>query len=330
MKTSMINGIKILLLCGIAGGIGSCNVGNMAPIANTATLPPKLSDYGVFPDGTIDRPAAGFRSYRLATPLFTDYAEKQRMFHLPPGTQLSFDPSGNPVFPDSSILVKTFFYYRDKRNPAAGKQLIETRLLVKLGGQWNVGTYKWNDAQTDALLLESGADETVSWVNERGIRKTLRYHIPSNEECSSCHRSGRSITPIGPKARNLNFPLTDHPNHQNQLLHFEQTGLATLRPDDLLAPLPDWQDQSIPLGQRARAYLEVNCAHCHSSVGFAESTHLYLGYELPLAATRIEARKDHILHRIQATDPDIRMPQLGTTVPDSAGVALIKAYIQSL
>ncbi|MBO9611192.1 MAG: hypothetical protein J7619_00785 [Dyadobacter sp.] len=329
MKTTMISS-AIFLLYGVAGGISSCEVGNMAPIANTATLPAKLSDYGIFPDGTVDQLAPGFHKYDLATQLFTDYAEKRRLFHLPLGAQFSFDPSGNPVFPDSSVLVKTFFYYKDKRNPAAGKQLIETRLLVKLEGQWNVGTYKWNDTQTDALLLESGTDETVSWVNERGVRKTLRYHIPSREECTSCHRSGRSITPIGPKARNLNIPLAGQPDHPNQLLHFRQAGLVTLQPGDLLTPLPDWQDLSVPLDQRARAYLDVNCAHCHSSVGFAESTRLYLGYELPLSSTRIHTRRDHILHRIQSANSNIRMPRLGTTVPDSAGVALIKAYIQSL
>lgn len=329
MKTYLINS-AIVLLCGVAGGVGSCDFGNMAPIANTATLPPKLSDYRIFPDGSIERPAAGFHRYGLATQLFTDYAEKQRLLHLPEGARFSFDSSGNAVFPDSSILVKTFFYYPDKRNPVAGKQLIETRLLVKVKGQWNVGTYQWNAAQTDAFLLEGGADETVSWVNERGFRKTLRYHIPSTEECSSCHRSDRSITPIGPKARNLNVSLTDHPHHENQLLHFQQAGLLTLQPNNLPAPLPDWKDSSIALDQRARAYLDVNCAHCHSSVGFAESTRLFLGYEVPFSATRIGARKDHILHRIQATNPNIRMPQLGTTVPDSVGVALIKAYIQSL
>ena len=320
----------MLLLCGVAAGTCSCEVGNMAPIANTAALPARLSDYGIFPDGAIDQPVAGFHKYHLATQLFTDYAEKQRLLHLPRGARFSFDPSGNAVFPDSSILVKTFFYYPDKRNPAGGKQLIETRILIKIQGQWNVGTYKWNAAQTDAFLLESGTDETVSWVNEQGFRKTLRYHIPSREACASCHRSGRSITPIGPKARNLNLSLTSHPNRENQLLHFQRAGLLTLQPDDLLAPLPDWQDSSIALDQRARAYLDVNCAHCHSSVGFAESTRLFLGYEVPFSATRIGARKDHILHRIQATNPNIRMPQLGTTVPDSAGVALITAYIQSL
>ncbi|HWV28936.1 MAG TPA: hypothetical protein VN038_04765 [Dyadobacter sp.] len=329
MRIYLINS-AIFLLCGVAGGISSCDVGNMAPISNTATLAPKLSDYGIFPDGSIERPAASFHRYHLATQLFTDYAEKQRLLHLPEGMRFSFDSSGNAVFPDSSILVKTFFYYPDKRKPAAGKQLIETRLLVKVKGQWNVGTYKWNAAQTDAFLLEGGVDETVSWMNERGLRKTLRYHIPSNEECSSCHRSGRSITPIGPKARNLNIALADHPNQENQLLHFQQAGLLTLQPNDLLVPLPDWQDPSIALEQRARAYLDVNCAHCHSSVGFAESTRLFLGYEVPFASTRIGTRKDHILHRIQATNPNIRMPQLGTTVPDSVGVALIKAYIQSL
>lgn len=329
MKTILI-GSAVLLLLGIAGGISSCEVGNMAPIANTATLAVKLSDYGMFQKGSVDQPAAGFHRYSLSTQLFTDYAEKLRLLHLPPGMTLSFDESGNPVFPDSSILVKTFFYYLDKRNPAAGKQLVETRLLVKVQGQWNVGTYKWNESQTDAFLLDGGTDETVSWVNEYGVRKSIRYHIPAREECSSCHRSGRSIIPIGPKARNLNISLADHPSHENQLVHFWQKGLLTLKADDLLAPLPDWQNPSHTVEQRARAYLDVNCAHCHSARGFAQNTRLFLDYGLPFANTRIQARKDHILHRMQAADPNIRMPKLGITVPDSAGLALISTYIRSL
>lgn len=318
---------ECFVLFGLMLAFASCDVPNLQPIANRAALRARLSDYAVFQNGSADQPAAGFHQYRLATELFTDYAEKQRLFHLPLGTQLTFDQNGNPVFPDSSILVKTFFYYLDKRNPAAGKRLIETRLLVKVQGSWNAGTYKWNEAQTDAFLLEGGADQNVSWLDAQGTRRSVLYHIPATSDCSACHRSDRSIIPIGPKARNLNIPL---PGRQNQLVHFQKMGIMRLAPSDLQTQLPDWKDPAQTLEQRARAYLDVNCAHCHASQGYAQSTRLFLDFELPLPDTRIHARKDHILHRVQATNQNIRMPMLGTTVPDSAGVALIRAYIQSL
>ncbi|WP_342085596.1 hypothetical protein [Dyadobacter sp. OTU695] len=329
MKTILIKHTVFLLL-GLANAISSCDVNDLKPIANSATLPMRLSDYNIFQNGGAGLPTARFHTYRLATPLFTDYAEKQRLLYLPQGTHLSFDQAGNPVFPDSSMLVKTFFYYSDKRDTKAGKRLIETRILIKIDGQWNVGTYEWDEAQTDAFLLEGGTDKPVNWVNEMGVRKTILYHIPSSAECSGCHRSDQSVTPIGPKARNLNIPLEGHSDPENQLSYFQKTGIVKLAPADQLITLPDWQNPSHTLAQRARAYLDVNCAHCHSTKGLAQSTRLLLDYALPFADTRIHARRNDILYRIQSTNKNIRMPKLGITVPDSAGIALIKAYIQSL
>lgn len=273
MKTILIKYPGFLLLC-LAHVISSCEFNDLQPITNSATLPARLSDYGIFPNGGTGLPTAGFHPYQLATPLFTDYAEKQRLLYLPKGTHLSFDQAGNPVFPDSSILVKTFFYYSDKRDTAAGKQLIETRILVKVEGRWNVGTYEWNEAQT--------------------------------------------------------ISLKGHPGHENQLLNFQKNGVVKLASADLQTALPDWQNSSHALAQRARAYLDVNCAHCHSSTGLAQNTRLFLDYSLPFAETRIHARRNDILHRMQSANQNIRMPKLGTTIADSAGVVLIKAYIQSL
>ncbi len=309
MKTILIKHTVFILL-GLANVISSCGDNDLQPIANSATLPTRLSDYGMFVNGGTGLPTAGFHPYRLATPLFTDYAEKQRLLYLPKGSHLSFDHTGNPVFPDSSMLVKTFFYYADKRDTTAGKLLIETRILIKVDGQWNVGTYEWNEAQTDAFLLDGGTDKTVSWVNESGVRKSIFYHIPSSADCSGCHRFGQSIIPIGPKARNLNISLKGHPGHENQLLNFQKNGIVKLAPADLQTALPDWQNSPHTLAQRARAYLDVNCAHCHSSTGLAQNTRLFLDYTLPFEETRIHARRDDILHRMQSTNKNVRMPKL--------------------
>src|ERR1044072_1103682 len=121
--------------------------GNCASAAEYGTtLMPRLSDYKIFAgDPAALIPGNGFQLYELATGLFTDYAEKQRLIKLPAGKTMLAVNEGLPQFPDSTILVKTFYYFNDKREPSKGKRLIETRLLVKDNGQWTAGTYVWND-----------------------------------------------------------------------------------------------------------------------------------------------------------------------------------------
>ena len=46
-------------------------------------------------------------------------------------------------------------------------------------------------------------------------------------------------------------------------------------PLDLISPV-DWMDESQDLNERVRSYLDVNCGHCHSPTGNANSTGLYL------------------------------------------------------
>ncbi len=44
--------------------------------------------------------------------------------------------------------------------------------------------------------------------------------------------------------------------------------------------LPDWKDaKNFTVDQRARAYHDINCAHCHTKGGDACNTGLFLGYE---------------------------------------------------
>src|SRR5258705_12775464 len=105
------------------------------PDANTAGFLPQLSAYHIFkgnPQNLV--PEAGFHAYTLATSLFTDYAEKQRLIRLPAGTKMTKIDEDLPDFPDSTIIVKTFFYYNDKRDTTKGRRIIETRLLIKSAG----------------------------------------------------------------------------------------------------------------------------------------------------------------------------------------------------
>lgn len=288
-------------------------------------LLPLISDYKIFagePEALV--PDNGFQLYELATGLFTDYAEKQRLIKLPAGKTIVAINDGLPQFPDSTILVKTFYYFNDKREPSKGKRLIETRLLVKLNNQWLAGTYIWNDAQTDAVLVNKGAGVPVSWIDENANRNTISYRIPSPKDCASCHNSNNVLMPVGIKVRNLNREVVRNNVAINQLQHLQNTGVMNAVDATRFSQLPDWKNEEYTMTERARGYLDVNCAHCHSDKGSCASSSLRFGWDIPLADTRISNKKDRIIKMMEKG----RMPRIGTTIIDKEALTLIKKYLQ--
>lgn len=299
----------------------------LVSIENNIALLPMISDYNIFqgnPSNLI--PANGFKLYELATQLFTDYAEKQRLIKIPAGYLMSAVDDRLPNFPDGTILVKTFFYYNDKRDTSSGKKIIETRLLIKHDSKWNVGTYLWNNEQTEAILISTGLNKTINWIDGNGNGKVISYHIPNKRECNTCHQSGNSIIPIGPKIRNLNIDITRNSVAVNQLNYFQDSMMITPINPSSFHVLPNWQNTSNTLEERARAYLDINCAHCHNKNGFASNSNLFLSYETPFNETKIADKKDGISGNMSQGG----MPKLGTTIIDEEGLALIKEYIATL
>ena len=108
----------------------------------TVSFESKLSDYNIF-EGTPSalKPTDDFELLELSSSLFTDYAHKQRLIKVPKGFKIFKLRDGTLDFPDGTILTKTFFYYDDDRDTSLGKRIIETRLLIKESGTWNVATY---------------------------------------------------------------------------------------------------------------------------------------------------------------------------------------------
>lgn len=300
--------------------------GNCASAAEYGTtLMPRLSDYKIFAgDPAALIPGNGFQLYELATGLFTDYAEKQRLIKVPAGKTMLAVNEGLPQFPDSTILVKTFYYFNDKREPSKGKHLIETRLLVKDNGQWTAGTYVWNDTQTDAVLVSKGASVPVSWIDESADRNTISYRIPSTKDCASCHNSSNVLMPVGIKIRNLNREVVRNNVAINQLQHLQNAGVLNAVDAARFSQLPDWQNEKYTMIERVRAYLDVNCAHCHSDKGSCAFSALRFGWEIPLADTRINNKKDRIIKMMEKG----RMPRIGTTIIDKEALTLIKKYLQ--
>jgi uncharacterized repeat protein (TIGR03806 family) len=326
MKRSISLTIAVIIasiLC--MTGLMSWNPKNINPTP-TAFLP-QLSGYHIFKTPQRDlQPERAYHPYSLATPLFTDYAEKQRLICLPQGTKMIKTNEELPEFPDSTIIVKTFYYYNDKRDTTKGKHIIETRLLIRTAGAWIGATYRWNDTQTDAVLQKSSQNIPVSWITDGGQQQNISYHVPGTKECATCHNSNDQLLPIGLKLRNLNFDILDNNQSVNQLRSLQGIGiLDEFDPHQITATAKAF-NTSHPLADQVRAYLDINCAHCHNPGGDAKRTKLFLAYGIPIDQTDMIKKKDKIIKKFQKG----KMPRLGTTIVHTEAVQLLKDYLSDL
>ena len=290
-------------------------------------LRPKLSEYHIYLGNPSDlTPTKEFLKYELASTLFTDYAEKSRLIKVPAGTKLEITNNGLPQFPDGTILVKTFYYWNDKRDTTKGKRIIETRILLKANNEWQAGTYVWNIEQTEAVLTAGGMKANVSWLDEKGTSKEIAYKVPSVKQCGSCHNSNNRLNPVGFKVQNLNINVPVNNTQINQLKYFSDKGITNKITPSSFATLPAWNNNAYSLEQRVRAYLEVNCAHCHNENGFCAASGFRPGFENSLSETKIPKKGNKILKFLKSG----RMPLLGTTVIHQEAVQLIEEYLKSV
>ncbi|NVJ99768.1 MAG: hypothetical protein HWE25_16575 [Alphaproteobacteria bacterium] len=313
----------------------------------------KLSEYRLFRDGKAQMPNKGVHPYELVTPLFTDYAHKYRFVYVPEGKAASYNDREAFEFPVGTVLVKTFAYPTDFRKPQDDIRLVETRLLIRQEKGWNAWAYVWNADMTDADLKVAGKTLPVSWVDEKGDTRNIQYVVPNRNQCKGCHVLGDSFSPIGPKARNLNKHYGYDAGSMNQIAYWSAHGLLEGAPDPADAPkVPAFDDENAPLNDRARAYLDVNCAHCHRKEGPGSTSGLFLtwwetnkttwGYlKRPVAAGRGSGgfaydiapgkpEESILIYRLNSTDPGVMMPEVGRTTVHEEGLDLLRDWIRSL
>ncbi|SHI56352.1 conserved hypothetical protein, HNE_0200 family [Arenibacter nanhaiticus] len=296
---------------------------------NEIKFSPTLSSYGFF-QGKMSNliPSPNVEVFELSAPLFSDYAEKQRLFKIPKDSTITILKTGKLDFPEGSILAKTFFYRIDDEVNAL--KILETRLLIKKDSRWNFATYQWNEPQTEAFLTLEGADSQINWMDNNNKYRQINYHIPSPNECIACHKSNGKIQPIGPKVGNLKKWFINQGDTIDQWQHFiDKKLIVSNNLHDGIEKLPDYNDVQKDLTKRARAYLDINCAHCHNPLGIANYKTLNLGYEVPYEKTGIALKYPKIIHRMKITG-DLHMPKLGTTILHDEGYDLIKEYVQQL
>jgi len=313
------------------------NLSTQTDVYSFTTLPPNvatefkpsLSEMNLFVGNLEDLQITPYAfKYNLSTTLFSDYAHKQRIIALPEDTSMEFDGDGLPIFPDNTVIAKTFYYNTDERDLSLGRQIIETRILIKISGVWETGDYKWNAAQTEAVLDIAGSTLPITWIDAEGTNNSITYKIPSNTDCFTCHHNNDDIQPIGPKLRSMNFDI-DGVNQLEQFINNQQlTGVAS---STSVRSLPNWEDTSLDIDERARAYMDINCAHCHIPGGScADESTLNFAFETPLEETNIEDQTFLINYRINADVDGLRMPFIGTTILHTEGVDLIQEYIDTL
>lgn len=312
-----------------------------------------LDAYRLFADAGGRTPNDRVTPYALNTPLFSDYAEKHRFVFLPPGKAAAYTAAGALDFPVGTTLVKTFAYPADLRRPNEKVRFLETRLLIRRADGWAALAYVWNDDQTLATLKRAGTRLDVSFVDAAGRARRVDYAVPNVNQCKECHAVAGEMSPLGPKARNLNGAFAYAAGRENQLAHWTRAGMLTGAPSPAKAPRTAvWDDVADPLAARAEAYLDANCAHCHNAQGMASNSGLFLDVEetrpaargvgkRPVAAGRGsgglevsiapgDPAASILLHRMKSTEPGVMMPELGRSLVHEEGVALVGAYIAKL
>lgn len=290
-----------------------------------------LSELNLFSGNLGDLIATPYAfEYNLNTTLFSDYAYKYRLIALPNGTTLSSNGDGLPNFPDNTVIAKTFYYNIDERDASLGRNLVETRVIIKMNGVWEFGNYIWNEDQSDAILDYEGLVKPISWINAEGVAQNINYEIPSVENCFTCHQSYGNSTPIGPKLRSMNFDIDGVNQLQKLIANGQLTNLTDI---STIRILPNWKDTSVSEEIRVRSYFDMNCAHCHSAGGFHTVNYydaLNVAYETSFDDSHIFDKRYNIIARIQTSIDGYSMPYLGVTSPHQEALDLIIPYLESL
>jgi len=372
------------MLLGVLLAVAGCSRTPSSPVFHDAIDPPTLAEWGVFAidDGRLI-PQEGVVDYELNTPLFSDYAHKLRTVWMPAGTQGRYTAEGELEFPVGTIITKTFYYplaaardasrvlrTAEPRGLEAGGRLIldevrliETRILVHRSSGWAASTYVWDASQREARLERTGAIRPLTLVDASSqtvgrASVDFDYVVPDVNQCAGCHATDvkRAVmSPIGLKVRHVN---RDHlyggeVGRRNQLEYWAESGRLGVSATNASAAAPpraaSWDDVSASLEARARAYLDINCSHCHNPRGPADTSGLSLEAsetsavalgvcKSPIAAGRGTGNRKFGLvpgapeesitvYRMASTDPGAMMPELGRALAHEEGVALISRWI---
>ena len=330
------------------------------PASFGGSLPPQLSQTGVFTNTPAMNPAAALIPYSVNAPLWSDEAVKTRYLAVPndgapytPGEQIAFAPTGEWTFPAGTVFVKTFELATNETNPNL-KRRLETRLLVRdtTGTVYGV-TYKWRADNSDADLLSGSLSEDIQIITATGTRIQTWYY-PGSSDCLLCHTPAANyVLGVNTRQINGNFTYPSTSQTDNQLRSLNRLGLLNPAVSEAdissYARLSALTNLSATLEERARSYLDANCAHCHRPGGSGPTMDARfdtipanqniinavlakgnLGYDNARVVVPKDLYRSVLWDRMISTNPAIKMPALARNLVDTSAVQVIGDWINSL
>jgi uncharacterized repeat protein (TIGR03806 family) len=319
------------------------------PERASGEIPRQLSQTGAFKNTAKLLPNSALIPYDLIVSFWSDGAAKTRWISIP-DEKIKFAPAGEWVFPKGTVFVKHFELATDETHPEI-KRRLETRLLVcdADGGVYGV-TYKWLADNRGADLLDTNLTEAITIKTATGTR-TQTWYYPSRQDCLACHTANAGYV-LGVKTRQLNRDFV-YPTGttDNELRAWNHLGLFDTNLDEaslkVLPKLARADDETRTLEDRARSYLDANCANCHRPHGTV--AYFDARYATPLAQQNlingpvlIDERIDHphiiapndiwrsILFMRANTIESFKMPPLARNAIDEPGMKLLRQWIESL
>ena len=342
--------------------------------SNAAEFPRRLSQTGLFDSMSEHTPKEGVLPFVINAAQWSDHATSERWLGLPGDTSIGIHDQANRVagsmfsrvmdYPEDAVLMKTLSLELTAGDASTSRR-IETQLLHFNGYDWRGYSYRWNDEQTDAELVDSAGASATFKVTDSDAPGGVRHQtwrFPSRTECIRCHNPWAEFS-LAFNPAQLNRSGDGAPN---QLENLYSMGVlydvpADVSPDDRFAvlkkPVPpverpklvDPADENADLTQRARSYLHVNCAHCHRFNG-GGSARIYLPFDQSIYKTEaVDTRPSQgsfgiddariiasgvpdrsVLYFRMAKTGAGHMPHLGSRLIDESGVQLVHDWIQQL
>lgn len=195
---------------------------------------------GLYSDFAAKTVALENKPYTPGVQFWSDGAVKSRFLYLPPGATIDIASFDEWKFPNGTKVWKEF---------VVGGKRIETRMFAKAKGTWARTTYRWNDAETDAVRKDGG--EKVMIPGQAAI-----YEIPNSGQCDYCHM-GRTDQLLGVEAVSLGLAAA------------QGVTLASLKADGRFSAAPPTTSITIPEDGTMKAaaalgWLHANCGACHN------------------------------------------------------------------
>ncbi len=351
----------------ILGHGGTLN--RLVPNENTSVnraFPKNLSETGLFASVKNHKMAAGVIPYSINAQPWADGAVAERSLAVPHAPKLPLwgttntqrgNISGNWNYPIDSVFSKTLSLEMETGNPDSLRRL-ETQILHRHGDNWQAYTYIWNDQQTDAVLAPAeGLNRTFTIIDADAPngRRQQTWHFAARTECLVCHTTrGGSIYGFTPPQLNRDQDYSGVIDNQlRTLVHIglfdDPYAQPSANPEHRVRRMTNPFDETADLGDRARAYLYVNCGQCHRRGGGGTAKFVLL-YHLDFPQLQLVGERPsqgtfniHAARNVAAGDPyhsvlyyrmaklgNGHMPKLGSSMIDRRGLRLIHDWIDQL